>query len=74
MAKPQYPFLVHALEITANQGRSAWNDLGRDASLDGGSVKERTRFLVVITLMMCATFALVIITTFAARSLLSPCE
>lgn len=26
MAKPQYPFLFHALQITANQGQERWND------------------------------------------------
>lgn len=26
MAKPQYPFLYHALQITANQGQNLWND------------------------------------------------
>jgi len=26
MAKPQYPFLFHALQITANQGQTRWND------------------------------------------------
>jgi hypothetical protein len=26
MAKPQYPFLFHALQITANQGQRSWND------------------------------------------------
>jgi hypothetical protein len=62
------------IAVAAWVSRSIWDDLGRDTSLDGASVKDRTRFLAVIALMMCATFALVIITTFAARSLLSPCE
>ncbi|NOS67450.1 MAG: hypothetical protein HOO67_03755 [Candidatus Peribacteraceae bacterium] len=26
VAKPQYPFLVHGLQITANQGQRIWND------------------------------------------------
>src|SRR3989344_1121418 len=26
IAKPQYPFLVHALQITANQGQGVWSD------------------------------------------------
>ena len=26
VAKPQYPFLFHALQITANQGQQTWND------------------------------------------------
>jgi hypothetical protein len=26
VAKPQYPFLFHALQITANEGNSSWND------------------------------------------------
>lgn len=33
MAKPQYPFLFHALQITANQGQDAWNDTAANAIL-----------------------------------------
>ncbi len=33
MAKPQYPFLFHALQITANQGQSRWNDLAANGIL-----------------------------------------
>ena len=53
---------------------SSWNDLRRLAAFEGGSVQDRSRFLAVIGLLMSATFALVIITTFAARYLLSPCD
>jgi hypothetical protein len=53
---------------------SAWNDLRREPNFDGGSVEARSRFLAFIGLLMSATFALVIITTFAARYLLGPCE
>lgn len=31
VAKPQYPFLVHALQITANAGRDAWSDHAANA-------------------------------------------
>lgn len=31
MAKPQYPFLLHALQITVNQGQSGWNDRAANA-------------------------------------------
>ncbi len=31
MAKPNYPFLYHALQITANQGQGAWNDTAANA-------------------------------------------
>jgi hypothetical protein len=33
MAKPQYPFLFHALQITANQGQRHWNDTAANAGL-----------------------------------------
>ncbi len=33
MAKPQYPFLFHALQITANQGQAEWNDTAANAIL-----------------------------------------
>lgn len=33
MAKPQYPFLFHALQITANQGQHAWNDTAANTIL-----------------------------------------
>ncbi|OGJ65188.1 hypothetical protein A3A67_01740 [Candidatus Peribacteria bacterium RIFCSPLOWO2_01_FULL_51_18] len=33
MAKPQYPFLFHALQITANQGQILWNDTAANSIL-----------------------------------------
>ena len=33
MAKPQYPFLFHALQITANQGQGMWNDTAANTIL-----------------------------------------
>lgn len=33
MAKPQYPFLFHALQITANQGQTEWNDTAANGIL-----------------------------------------
>jgi 4-amino-4-deoxy-L-arabinose transferase-like glycosyltransferase len=33
MAKPQYPFLFHALQITVNQGQRRWNDTAANAML-----------------------------------------
>jgi hypothetical protein len=53
---------------------SAWSDLRRGVEFEGGSVEDRSRFLAVIGLMMSATFALLVVTTFAARYLLSPCD
>lgn len=32
MAKPQYPFLTHALQIAGNQGQEAWNDRAANAT------------------------------------------
>lgn len=31
MAKPQYPFLLHSLQITSNQGQPAWSDTAANA-------------------------------------------
>jgi len=53
---------------------SSWAVLRNETTLDGGSVKDRSGFLAVVGLMMNATFALLVITTFAARYVLSPCE
>jgi hypothetical protein len=53
---------------------SAWNELRPTADFEGGTVKDRSRFLAAIGLLMSVTFALVVVTTFAARYLLSPCE
>jgi hypothetical protein len=33
VAKPQYPFLVHALQITVQQGNAVWNDRAANAIL-----------------------------------------
>ncbi len=33
MAKPQYPFLFHALQVTANQGQNMWNDTAANTIL-----------------------------------------
>ncbi len=33
MAKPQYPFLFHALQITVNQGQKEWSDTSANAIL-----------------------------------------
>ena len=33
MAKPQYPFLFHALQITVNQGQKEWGDTSANAIL-----------------------------------------
>jgi len=33
VAKPQYPFLFHALQITANQGQREWSDRGANTIL-----------------------------------------
>ena len=53
---------------------SAWNDLRREGDFEGGSIEDRSRFLALIGMLMSATFALVIVTTFAARYFLSPCD
>jgi hypothetical protein len=53
---------------------TAWTRLRSRAAFDGASIEDRSGFIAIVGLMMNATFALMIITTFAGRVLLSPCE
>jgi hypothetical protein len=53
---------------------SAWRVLRHDASLSGGRMEDRSYFLAVAGLAMHAVFLLLILTSYAPRLLLSPCE
>ena len=53
---------------------SCWTMLRDDASPEGARMQDRSYFLAVAGLTMNAVFALLIITSFAPRYLLSPCE
>jgi len=53
---------------------SSWALLHRKSRFQGASIEDRTAFLAVVGMATNATFALLILTTFAARYFLSPCE
>ena len=52
---------------------SSWSAVRDRADLSGGAVPDRAGFVAIIGLMMSATFALLVLITFAARSVLNPC-
>lgn len=52
---------------------SSWSVFRDGTDLGGGSVPDRSAFLAIIGLMMSATFALLVLNTFAARYFLDPC-
>lgn len=54
MAKPQYPFLFHALQITANQGQREWNDTVANIILYLLSLSTFTA-LFLLTRRLCGT-------------------
>lgn len=53
---------------------SAWRMLRDEASLDGARMEDRSYFLSLAGLAMTMTFLLLILTSYAPRYLLSPCE
>ena len=53
---------------------STWAMLRSDASLEGARMEDRSYFLAVSGLAMNAVFLLLIVTSYAPRYLLSPCE
>jgi hypothetical protein len=53
---------------------SCWTMLRREAGFDGARMQDRSYFLAVAGLTMSAVFALLILTSYAPRYFLSPCE
>lgn len=53
---------------------SCWTMLRDEASTEGARMQDRSYFLAVAGLAMNAVFALLIVTSYAPRILLSPCE
>jgi hypothetical protein len=53
---------------------SCWTALREDAIPDGGRLQDRSYFLALSGLAMSAVFLLLILTSFAPRYFLSPCE
>lgn len=59
MAKPQYPFLFHALQITANEGQSQWNDTKANAILWLLSVATFTALFLILKRLKGTTTAII---------------
>ena len=53
---------------------SCWARLRDQATSEGGRLQDRSYFLALAGLAMSAVFGLLIITSYAPRLLLSPCE
>ena len=53
---------------------SCWTKLRGTANQDGGQMEDRSYFLAIAGLAMNAVFALLIVTSYAPRYFLSPCE
>jgi hypothetical protein len=53
---------------------SSWMQLRGNASSEGARMEDRSYFLAVAGLSMSAVFLLLILTSFAPRYFLSPCE
>ena len=67
MAKPQYPFLFHALQIVVNQGQIHWNDRAANAitwlvSVSGFAalwlLLRRARGIVISTVTLACLFSI----------------
>ncbi len=61
MAKPQYPILFHALQITANQGQTTWNDSAANVILWLHSLSGMTGLFLMLTTLSGVTTSLAII-------------
>ncbi len=71
MAKPQYPFLFHALQITANQGQSTWNDTAANTILWLLSITSFLGLFLILRKLTLSTGALVTLTLILGIPLLS---
>ncbi len=71
MAKPQYPFLFHALQITANQGQSAWNDRAANSILWLLSLGSFIGLFLILRKILGRTASLLAVTMILGIPLLS---
>lgn len=62
MAKPQYPFLLHSLQITANQGQPSWNDTAANAMTYLLSLSSFTALFLMIRKLRGTVHSLVSLT------------
>ncbi len=70
MAKPQYPFLFHSLQITANQGQPRWNDTVANAILYLLSLSTFGALFLMLSAMRGRTQALAAVTAIIAIPLI----
>ncbi len=71
MAKPQYPFLFHSLQITANQGQPRWNDTAANAILWLLSLSTFIAVFLILLRLMKPLESLVTVTLILGIPLLS---
>lgn len=71
MAKPQYPFLIHALQITANELSKTWNDQASESILWLLSLSTFVALYLVLREKVSVTYALSTIAGILSIPLLS---
>ncbi len=71
MAKPQYPFLFHALQITVNQGQPRWHDTAANAILWLLSLSSFLGIFLILRGFLTRTNALITLTMILGIPLLS---
>lgn len=71
MAKPQYPFLFHALQIVVNQGQPAWNDRAANTVLWLLSLSSFTALFLILRRCMERVRSVLTITMILGIPLLS---
>lgn len=62
MAKPQYPFLFHALQITVNETQQEWSDMGASAILWLLSLSTFSALFIVVRRRQSSLHTLLILT------------
>lgn len=71
MAKPQYPFLFHALQITVNQGQPEWNDMSANSILWLMSLSTFLALYLALRSSRTLVHSLLILTTILSIPLFS---
>lgn len=71
VAKPQYPFLLHALQIAANQGQPSWNDRLANIATGVLSLGSFAAFFLLLKRLRGRDTALLTLTAIAAMPLMS---
>lgn len=71
VAKPQYPFLVHGLQIAANQGQPVWNDRTANTVTFLLSLSTFGASFLLVRRLRGAFVALLTVTVIASMPLLS---